>query len=230
MTLEQFEQRLSQAGVVLNNEQKEQFEKYCLFLQEYNEKVNLTAITQTEEIYEKHFCDCALALCEEVKGKVLDVGSGAGFPGVVWKILKPEVQMVLLEPTGKRVRFLDELITLLNLKGIRTVNQRAEDYVRKQRESFDAVSARAVASLPVLCELCLPLVRPDGYFIAMKSEKAEEEIRQASRALKILNGEILRIDSPDLNGQTRNNIIIRKNGKTDAKYPRPYSQIKRKPL
>jgi len=230
MTKEEFVAYVTSSPFDLSQEQIEQFDEYCLLLQQWNEKMNLTAITETDEIYEKHFLDCLLSLSEEVKGRVIDVGSGAGFPGVVWKIARPELEVVLLEPTGKRVTFLNEVIRKLNLKGITTVNERAEDYVSEARESFDVVTARAVANLPVLSELCLPLVKVGGCFLAMKGAAGKEEAEAARNAIRLLGGKTEAVEHLTLNGAGRYNIRIRKEKATDLKYPRRYDRIKKKPL
>ncbi len=230
MTKEEFVAYVTSSPFDLSQEQIEQFDEYCLLLQQWNEKMNLTAITETDEIYEKHFLDCLLSLSEEVKGRVIDVGSGAGFPGVVWKIARPELEVVLLEPTGKRVTFLNEVIRKLNLKGITTVNKRAEDYVSEVRESFDVVTARAVANLPVLSELCLPLVKVGGCFLAMKGAAGKEEAEAARNAIRLLGGKTEAVEYLTLNGAGRYNIRIRKEKATDLKYPRRYDRIKKKPL
>ena len=230
MTKEEFVAYVTSSPFDLSQEQIEQFDEYCLLLQQWNEKMNLTAITETDEIYEKHFLDCLLSLSEEVKGRVIDVGSGAGFPGVVWKIARPELEVVLLEPTGKRVTFLNEVIRKLNLKGITTVNKRAEDYVSEVRESFDVVTARAVANLPVLSELCLPLVKVGGCFLAMKGAAGKEEAEAARNAIRLLGGKTEAVEYLTLNGAGRYNIRIRKEKATDLKYPRRYYRIKKKPL
>lgn len=230
MTKEEFVAYVTSSPFDLSQEQIEQFDEYCLLLQQWNEKMNLTAITETDEIYEKHFLDCLLSLSEEVKGCVIDVGSGAGFPGVVWKIARPELEVVLLEPTGKRVTFLNEVIRKLNLKGITTVNERAEDYVSEARESFDVVTARAVANLPVLSELCLPLVKVGGCFLAMKGAAGKEEAEVARNAIRLLGGKTEAVEYLTLNGAGRYNIRIRKEKATDLKYPRRYDRIKKKPL
>lgn len=216
----------------ITEDQKIAFDQYLDLLTEWNKKMNLTAITDPGEIREKHFHDCSLPITEgTIAGSVCDVGSGAGFPGIVWKILQPDLAVVLLEPTGKRCTFLNTVIQELNLKNITVVNARAEDYVKEKRESFDVVTARAVAQLSILTELCLPLTKPDGVFIAMKGSRGMEELEAAENALRLLQGKTENCCEEILpNGETRMNLWIRKTGKTPAKYPRPYGQIKKKPL
>ena len=230
MKVEDFRQTLTSMKYNLSDLQSAQLQSYCELLQEWNRKMNLTAIYETEEVYEKHFLDCICALNKEVQGSVLDVGSGAGFPGLVWKIMHPDLSVTLLEPTQKRCRFLSEVINQLHLEDIEVVNQRAEDFVKEQREAFDIVTARAVADLAVLSELCLPLLRVGGIFIAMKGSNAEEEIKRAESAIKVLGAEIEYIDNRILPFGERNNIVIRKRKETSKKYPRRYDQIKKRPL
>ena len=163
MRREEFISSVNEKGLILNERQLEQLDDYASFLAEYNEKINLTAIKEPEEIVEKHFYDCLLPLsADKIHGRAADIGSGAGFPGLVWKIAKPDLSMVLIEPTGKRCTFLKTVISELGLKDIEVVNQRSEDYVKEARETFDVVTARAVANLRVLCELCVPLVKKAG--------------------------------------------------------------------
>ena len=216
----------------LTDEQTEMFSRYTELLTEWNRKMNLTAITDPEEITEKHFYDCLLP-CELIKpyGRVADVGSGAGFPGVVWKIAYPELDVTLIEPTGKRCTFLNALIRELHLEGITAVNERAEDYVRGHREEFDIVTARAVANLRILSELCVPLVKVNGLFLAMKGQAGMQENQEAENALKILGAEFEASRESCLSeGDRRINLWYRKIRKTPPAYPRHYSQIKKKPL
>ena len=230
MTADQFITSLSSSGYTISETQLRQLERYCVLLQEWNQKMNLTAINETEEIYEKHFLDCIMALNDKVSGKVIDVGSGAGFPGMVWKIVRPELKMTLLEPTQKRCRFLNEVIRQLDLKEIEVISERAEDHVRKKREYYDTVTARAVANMNVLSELCLPLLREKGAFIAMKGAAGKEELRAAEKAISLLGGSVQVAEREELNGAVRYNITIQKVKKTPEKYPRRYDQIKKKPL
>ena len=230
MTIEDFNHEIESVLFPLSSEQQNRFSAYCRLIQEWNEKMNLTAITETEEVYEKHFLDCAYALSEEVTGKVLDVGSGAGFPGIVWKILKPDLEITLLEPTQKRCRFLNAVIEELQLQKIEVVSRRAEEYITERREYYDTVTARAVADLSVLSELCLPFVRKGGYFAAMKGANAEEELQRAEKAIRILGGRVKRIEEKNLPSGSRKNIMIVKEKETDRKYPRRYDQIKKRPL
>ena len=216
----------------LNDEQIRQFDRYMELLTEWNGKMNLTAITDPEEIVEKHFYDCLLPCIKIMpEGKAADVGSGAGFPGVVWKIAFPGLSVTLIEPTGKRCTFLNTVIRELNLSGIETVNERAEDYVRSHREEFDTVTARAVANLRVLSELCVPLVKVNGLFLAMKGQAGIQEDKEAENALNTLGVRKEACQEESLGeGDKRVNLWYRKVRKTPAVYPRHYSQMKNKPL
>ena len=162
-------------------------DRYAELLVSYNEKVNLTAITSPEGIEDRHFADSLLFAAQpEVSGRLVDVGTGAGFPGIVAKIYKPDLELTLMEPTGKRVDFLRYACAELGLTGVEFAKERAEEAARKiWREQFDVASARAVAALPVLCEYCLPLVKVGGRFIAMKGPEADAEAKAAALVRKI---------------------------------------------
>ena len=229
MKFEEFEQWLDQKQM---KEHADALRQYLELLCEWSGKMNLTAIKDPEEILEKHFIDSILPLTQtEISGSAADVGTGAGFPGLVWKIVKPELRMTLIEPTEKRCRFLREVIHTLNLTDIEVVNMRAEDYAKDHRESFDVVTARAVANLNVLCELCIPLVRIGGKFIAMKGAQALEEKDAAQKAAETLGARFADAVSASLpKGDTRISLIYIKDKATPAKYPRNYGQIKKKPL
>ena len=183
---ERLTQKCSTWNIVLSGAQLDLLDRYAEILVDYNQKVNLTAITSPEGIEDRHFADSLLFAAQpEVTGKLVDVGTGAGFPGVVAKIFKPDLQLTLMEPTGKRVDFLKYLCGELGLTGVEFAKERAEEAARKiWREQFDIASARAVAALPVLCEYCLPLVRVGGVFIAMKGPDADAELGGSAAALK----------------------------------------------
>ena len=211
--------------------------KYLRQLLEWNEKVNLTAIKAPDEIVIKHFLDSISLLPylqQKEKIRLLDVGSGAGFPGVPLKIANPEIDVVLLDSLKKRILFLDSLITELNLKGVTTVHGRAEDYghCKGYREGFNVVTSRAVAKLSVLAELCLPFVRVGGVFAAYKGPRGKEELIEAENALKILGGKLTRLVEISLpqTDETRMLIIIRKEKATPQKYPRKAGTPEKKPL
>lgn len=231
MNKKSFNETLIKIGYPLTETQQGQFEAYRSFLQQENEKINLTALTSDEAIYEKHFVDCCLIL-DFLKDATSfgDVGSGAGFPGMVVAIMRPDISVTLIEPTMKRCRFLEDLSRLLKLDNVVVKNVRAEDF-KAGFESFDVVSARAVAQLSILCEICLPLLKVGGKMIAMKSAQGQLEVNDASHALKTLQSEVVSIDQHILSdGSIRTNIEITKRNKISSKYPRSYAQIKKKPL
>lgn len=232
MNIQELKTKAAECGVELTNEMISQFQKYMELLQEWNEKINLTAITEPEEIIEKHFYDCILPLsCMPENGRIADIGSGAGFPGLVWKIVRPDYEMVLVEPTGKRCTFLKEVISTLGLKRIQVINQRSEEYVVQARESFDIVSARAVANLRLLSELTVPLVRVGGMFVAMKGSKGYQEAKEAEHAMSVL-GTVLKStqDISLYSGDERVNLYYEKVKQTPSQYPRNYGTMKKKPL
>ena len=232
MDFAQLQQFGKENGVVITDEMLRQLEIYMDLLISWNEKFNLTAVSQPEEIIERHFCDCIVPLTVfDIAGSVADVGSGAGFPGLVWKIVRPDLEMTLIEPTGKRCTFLNEVIRRLDLQKIRVVNERSEEHVKEHREAYDIVTARAVANLRVLLELCLPLVRTRGAFIAMKGNRGEEELQESANAMKTLGGRTEGVETASVGGrETGMNILIRKEHPTPVRYPRNYGQIKKKPL
>ncbi len=222
---------LLNAGFTIGDQQAAQFEKYADLLIEWNQKFNLTAITDREEIYVKHFLDCLLLTKYNLHGKIADVGTGAGFPGIVLKIYDPDLDITLIEPNGKKITFLNVVINELQLTGIKAVKERSEDYAKKHLEEFDFVTSRAVASLNILSELCLPLVKVRGHFLPMKGPKAPSELEEANNALKQLSSSCLSSQEYTLADQSSRIILdIVKNDHISAKYPRNYSQIKKKPL
>lgn len=228
---ELFFKNLEKHELCLSDVQKEQFEVYATMLHEWNQKINLTAIDDKDDIYEKHFLDSVLmSYALKVQGTFCDVGSGAGFPSIPLKIIYPDVRLWIVEPLAKRCTFLKALVAALGLQDVTIVNARAEDYVKEKREFFDIVSARAVANLTMLCELCIPLVKVNGFFVAMKGPNARMELQEASDAIRILGCELEKVSFEDLNGNQRNNLIIRKVLRTPKKYPRAFSQIKKQPL
>lgn len=214
-----------QLEIELSDTQIQQLERYAKLLVSWNEKINLTAITDDEGIATKHFLDSLTALQTGfVKGRVIDVGTGAGFPGLVLKIAKPEIDLTLLDSLNKRVSFVKTVGDDLGLDGVEYVHARAEDggRDRKYRGLFDTVVSRAVANLTALSEWCLPFLRQGGYFLALKGPLADEELRNAQRAIKILGGRVedvfeAQIPFTDLKHKI---IIIKKVGQTPLKYPR----------
>ncbi len=226
-------QKCSTWNIDITDHQLDQLDAFAEILVEYNQKVNLTAITDPEGIEDKHFFDSLLFAAQpEVQGKMVDVGAGAGFPGIVTKIYKPEIDLTLMEPTGKRVTFLQYACEQLGLEGVTFLKERAEEAARKEwREQFDLVSARAVASLPQLAEYCLPLCKVGGTFLAMKGASGEDEVAAARGAIKKLGGkyqETLACELP--NGDQRNLILCKKISQTPPVYPRNGGKIAKSPL
>ena len=208
----------------------DKFKIYEQMLIETNKKFNLTSIDDPKEIRIKHFEDSLTIKSYINKGiKVLDIGSGAGFPGIPLRIEK-DFDLTLIDSVNKKVNFMNEVIEKLNLEKAKAVHVRAEDYAKDHREEFDMVISRAVANLSTLSEYALPFLKVGGIFIAMKGPKAEEEYEQAQNALKILGGELINIDTFDLYGNTRKNILIKKVRSTKKKYPRGKNQAKKNPL
>jgi len=211
------------------------FRAYYDFLEKRGQNVNLTAISGAEEVVRLHFLD-SIALLNATSfkaAKVIDVGSGAGFPGIPLKIVEPTIYLTLLDATGKKVSFLSDLCTELSVEAI-CVNARAEEaaYLPNMRELYDIAVARAVARLNMLCELCLPFVRVGGYFIAMKSLETDEEIKEAKNAITTLGAEIKEhydytIPITDV---THRAVIIYKTKETPKKYPRRFARMQKKPL
>lgn len=231
MTPDEFALSAHQLGLDLTLLQRNQFASYCHFLIEYNRHTNLTTITEPTQIYLKHFYDSLTILRVTDLADVnnlLDIGSGPGFPGMVLKIAHPNINVTLLDSNNKKIKFLNELSTKLDLS-VELVNTRAEEYARSHREKFDIVTSRAVASLPILSELALPLVKQDGDFIAMKSH-AVEEITASKNAIPKLGGKIAQIKEFELDGAVRTLVKIHKVRPTPTKYPRDYGAIKKRPL
>lgn len=227
-----FETILNEHGIQLQEYQIKQFEDYANMLIEWNQKMNLTAITDIDEIYEKHFLDSILPSFDmKIQGRFCDVGAGAGFPGIPLKIVYPELELTIVETLGKRVTFLNALCEKLQLKNVTCVHARAEDYAKDHRESFDIVSARAVANLPLLSELCIPLVKLHGYFLALKGANGDEEHELAENAIHILGCEMKQRDVHQLSdGSKRINFLYEKTKLTPKKYPRQFAQMKKHPL
>ncbi len=208
--------------------------QYAALLEETNKVMNLTAIESEEDVARLHFLDCAalLALPEFTGETLLDVGSGAGFPGLVLKILRPELDMTLLDSLDKRVGFLRGVGEALGLTGLACLHARAEELPGELRGHFAIVTSRAVARLNVLGELCLPYVKTSGVFLAMKGPEPEEELREAERAIALLGGRLERVARCPIPGTDvcHSVAVIRKVAPTDKKYPRRWAQIKKTPL
>ena len=231
--LDRLAQKCSTWNISLTPDQLAALDKYADLLVETNKHLNLTAITTPEGIEDRHFVDSLLLAAQpEVAGRMVDVGTGAGFPGIVAKIYKPGLELTLMEPTGKRVEFLRTVCGELGLQGVEFAKERAEEAARKVwREVFDVASARAVAALPVLCEYCLPLVKVGGVFIAMKGPDAAAETEASKNALHKLGGKLEEVRAFTLpDGSTRNLVIIRKISQTPTVYPRNGGKIAKKPL
>lgn len=212
-----------------------QFEKYMELLKEWNKKINLTAIEDDREIVIKHFID-SLSITPYIENrdiKLVDVGTGAGFPGIPLKIMNPNIRVTLLDSLDKRIKFLNEVITVNNISGISAVHGRAEDFGLNQmyREKYDIAVARAVANLPVLLEYCLPFVKINGIFIAMKGSNTEE-FDNCNKALDILGGKIEKIEKMTLpfTNIERNVVVVRKFRQTPTKYPRKAGKPSKEPL
>ena len=201
---------------------------------ERNKVMNLTAITDPAEFARLHLLDSAALLgVADFGGKrVVDVGTGAGFPGVPLRILRDDFDLTLLDSTGKRVAFLDEACAAMGLARVECVCARAEEFAAQRRETYDLATSRAVAALPVLCELCLPLVKPGGRFLAMKSARSDEELHAAAHAIAVLGGRVERVvDYAIPTGDvTHRVIVIEKIRPTPPQYPRAFGQIKKRPL
>ena len=232
INMERFTANAARCGVPVTAEQAALLDRYAALLVEYNEKVNLTAITDPQGIEDKHFIDSLLLAAQpEAQGRLVDVGTGAGFPGVVAKLYRPELRLTLLEPTGKRLDFLRWACGELGVEA-EFLKERAEEAARKQwRERFDTATARAVARLNKLAEYCLPLVRVGGYFLAMKAESAAEELQEARPAIERLGGEVValrRFSLPE--GDERGIIIVKKISQTPTVYPRNGGKIAKSPL
>lgn len=236
-----FEKGLEELSISLSQEQKRQFVIYYEYLIEKNKVMNLTAITEYEEVIVKHFLDSlsiVKAGCFEqnaLNGKsVIDIGTGAGFPGIPLKIAFPQLKITLLDSLNKRVNFLNEVIEMLGLSKVEAVHGRAEDYAKQKeyRECFDFCVSRAVANLSTLSEYCIPFVKEGGCFISYKSGKIDEELSQAGNAVKVLGGKVLDVVKFPLMGtdMDRSFVIIKKTRPTAKKYPRKVGLPSKEPL
>lgn len=239
MEIEKFEEILNkylkEINIELKKEQTEKFYKYMNLLLEWNEKINLTAITEPEEVILKHFVDSlTISKYIEKDSKLVDMGTGAGFPGIPLKILRDDIEITLADSLNKRINFLNEVIKELNLKNIQTVHTRAEEFGKnkKYRESFDIATSRAVANLSTLSEYLIPLVKPSGKTICMKGSEIKEEVEMAKKAIEILGGKIEQEESFNLpnSDMKRNVIIIKKVKNTPAKYPRKPGMPAKEPI
>ena len=220
-------------SVDLSDEQINKFILYAKLLKEWNEKINLTAITDDFSIATKHFLDCISPIqTGHIQGKVIDVGCGAGFPGLVLKIAKPDIDLTLLDSLNKRINFLITVCDELKIEGVNFEHQRAEDGARRMREQFDTVVSRAVANMSVLSELCLPFLKVGGRFLALKGPLAIEELKEAKNAIHILGGEVedvyeTKIPNTDLSHKI---IIVKKVRHTPMKFPRKAGIVTKNPI
>jgi 16S rRNA (guanine527-N7)-methyltransferase len=221
--------------IVIGDDLAKKLEIYGRLLKEWNDKINLTAIKDDEGIAVKHFLDC-LMIFKYVdipeNANIIDVGTGAGFPGLVLKLARPDINMTFLDSTKKKLGFIENVLRECGAQG-ETLHMRAEEAAQlsKYREQFDFATARAVAALPVLCEYCLPFVKNGGAFVSMKSAESNEEMSEAKMAIGILGGKISEDIVFDLVEKMPRRIIkIKKNSQTPTKYPRPSAQIAKKPL
>jgi len=236
MNKEQFYNAVKEkVGIELSELQKEQYRKYYDLVVEWNQKINLTAITEEDEFYTKHFFDSiSLAFYKDYSNieSICDVGSGAGFPSIPLKILYPNLKVTIVDSLNKRIKFLNLVKDELGLTECNFVHARAEEFGQNKeyRESFEIVTARAVARLNVLAELCLPLVKKDGYFLSLKAQKAEEETKEAINAIKLLGGKLEQDLEFDIEGEERHILEIRKAKETPNKYPRKAGTPNKKPL
>lgn len=228
-------EKVKQIGIELKEEQLEKFYLYMNILLEWNEKINLTAITNEEEIILKHFVDSLTINKYIEEGKsIIDVGTGAGFPGIPIKILREDLKVTLLDSLNKRINFLNEVIEKLDLKNIECIHGRAEEFGKNKnyREKYDFATSRAVANMSTLSEYLIPFVKVGGKVLAMKGDKAEEELEDAKKAIKLLGGKVENIDNfylPDSDIK-RNIIIIKKIEKTERKFPRKPGTPAKEPI
>lgn len=232
-----FEKKLSELGITLNEEQKRQFLQFYELLVEWNKVMNLTGITEYEEVNEKHFVD-SLSIVKAIDmdsvETVIDIGTGAGFPGIPLKIAFPNLKVVLLDSLNKRIQFLNTVIDTLQLTDIQTIHGRAEDFAKQQayRERFDLCVSRAVANLATLSEYCLPYVKVDGMFIPYKSGEITEELQQSQNAIHVLGGKVTDVVKFRLPGTEigRSFVKIKKVQNTAKKYPRKAGLPSKEPI
>ena len=230
-----FKEELLKLNIELSDEASSRFDLYYKRLIAVNEVMNLTAITEEQEVYNKHFLDSLMivkALDLNKEFTLCDVGSGAGFPSIPLSIISDNAKVTIIDALNKRIKFLNDLILELGLKNVIALHERAEDFAKTKREFFDVTTARAVARLNILSELCLPLTKVGGYFIAMKGQGGNEEIKEATKGIEILGGHIEKVISLELpdNAGARDIIIIKKIKETPKKYPRAFAKIKERPL
>lgn len=234
MSENKFYEYLELLDISISEIQKKQFQRYYELLIEWNKKINLTAITDKEQVYLKHFYDSAtlVKLIDfEQESSLCDIGTGAGFPGIVIKILFPNLNVTLVDALNKRILFLDEVIKTLKLEKIETVHARIEEYAKEYREKFDIVTSRAVSSLPILLEYSIPMLKIGKYFVPMKGDIAQE-IKESKPAIDLLN---VKLECQEqfllpFENSVRTILKFKKVKRTNVKFPRKFSEIKKKPL
>lgn len=226
-----------EVGLQLSKQQYEKFIIYMKLLQEWNEKINLTAIVNDEDVIKKHFIDSIKAFKRnefKTAGNLIDVGTGAGFPGIPIAIMKDDINVTLLDSLNKRINFLNTVINKIGISNVTTIHSRAEDGARdvKLRERFDIATSRAVANMSVLSELCLPYVKNGGSFIALKGPSVDQEIEESINAIKILGGKLIEVCEVNIEGtELKHNLVVVKKVKECAKiYPRKAGVITKNPL
>ena len=234
MNPSRFKEELRLLRIDLTTKQETQLNRYYELLVEWNERMNLTGITEKNQVYLKHFYDSATlkkVIDLNQVTTLCDVGTGAGFPGLVLKILFPKLKVTLVDSLQKRIHFLDQVIQELELVDIQTVHARAEEFAKEHVEEYDVVTARAVATLPILLEYCMPMVKKEGYFIPMKAN-AKEELEQSIHALQVLHGNVEEVQefSLPIEESHRTLVKIKKEKSCPLKYPRKYSEMKKRPL
>lgn len=230
-----FKNEVEKLNITLTADMESKFEAYYTKLVEVNSYMNLTAITEHDEVYNKHFLDSlsiVKALDLSKSFSLCDVGSGAGFPSIPLAIVCNNVDVTIIDALNKRINFLNELTSYLNLTNVSAYHKRAEDYVKEKGATFDVVTARAVARLNILAELCLPLVKLNGYFVAMKGQSGQEELDEALNAINILGGKLIDVIDFELPNEAgkRSIVVIKKIKDTPKKYPRQFAKIKERPL
>lgn len=234
MNKKEFIEELSKLNIHLTDEQLHQLDEYYKMMIEYNEKINITRITDEKDVYLKHFYDSltlikAYDLTKDIT--LCDIGTGAGFPGIVLKICFPQLKVTLVESMQKKVRFLYQVKEKLNLKDLFICKERAEIFANNNREKYDLVTSRAMARLNVLTEMCIPLVKIKGYFIPMKAT-IDEELEEARESIKVMNSEledVINFTLP-IENSVRNLVVIKKISYNDKRYPRKFDEIKKHPL
>lgn len=233
--MKRYEEYLKGFGVELNEKQLDQFQRFYELLIEKNKVMNLTGITEYDEVVEKHFIDSiAIGSFEKIDGKIIDIGTGAGFPGIPLKIAFPDIEIVLLDSLNKRIKFLNEVIEELGLEKITTIHGRAEDFAQNKeyREQFDYCVSRAVANLSTLSEYCVPFIKIGGKFISYKSGEIDQEVNDSKLAMSVLGGRLDKIEKFQLPNSSggRSFVSITKIKNTAKKYPRKAGLPAKEPI